>query len=297
MKCIKEFNLNKELDKYKYQYTNITDRQLKLKMYGLIGEERVNYELIHIEKNLLMMYNIRLRINNDTFQTDFILIGNNKVIILEVKNLMDNIHITKDKNIERIIHRKDRDEICGMYNPIIQMNNQIKKLQIYFSMHNVNIEVKGYVVMANDKSIIINDSDVDNVIMYYDLKLIINEEFNNEELLSSSYAISEMLYKDNKEYDFSKYNFIQKNMLYHVYSPRNLNQNDYILYCKVLDIRNEIHKKNNIPMHYIFNNKEAERLVLAKPCSKDEFIKVQGFKEKRYQLFGEEIINIFKNKQ
>ncbi len=47
----------------------------------------------------------------------------------------------------------------------------------------------------------------------------------------------------------------------------------------------------------IFNNRDAERLVLAKPCSKEEFIKVPGFKEKRYQVFGKEIINIFKNNQ
>lgn len=297
MKCVKEFNLNKELDKYKYQCKSMTDRQLKLKMYGLIGEERVNYELIHIEKNLIMLYNVRLKINNDAFQADFILIGNNKVILLEVKNLMDNIHITKNGSVERIIHRKDRDEICGMYNPIMQMNKQIKKLETYFLNNNISVEIKGYVVMANEKSIIINDSEINNVIMYYELKRIINEEFNNEEPSNKSYEISELLCKDNDEYDFSKYNFIQNNMLYHTYTPKKLNHNDYILYCKVLEIRNEIHKNNNIPTHYIFNNRDAERLVLAKPCSKEEFIKVPGFKEKRYQLFGKEIINIFKNNQ
>ena len=143
MKCVKEFNLNKELDKYKYQCKSMTDRQLKLKMYGLIGEERVNYELIHIEKNLIMLYNVRLKINNDAFQADFILIGNNKVILLEVKNLMDNIHITKNGSVERIIHRKDRDEICGMYNPIMQMNKQIKKLETYFLNNNQRLRCNG----------------------------------------------------------------------------------------------------------------------------------------------------------
>jgi hypothetical protein len=36
-------------------------------------------------------------------------------------------------------------------------------------------------------------------------------------------------------------------------------------------------------------------LVINKPTTKAEFVGVKGFKEKRYEMFGEEIIKIFKN--
>ena len=64
---------------------------------------------------------------------------------------------------------------------------------------------------------------------------------------------------------------------------------------KLLKIRKEISNSKNMPPCNIFNNREAELLVINKPTTKAEFVGVKGFKEKRYEMFGEEIIKIFKN--
>lgn len=294
MKFLKEFNLSRELERYKYNAKNITDRQIKLKMYGLIGEERVYYALKHISNDLLCLYNIRIKDNDDSFQNDFLIIGNEKIVILEVKNLMDNIRINKDGTIDRIIHRKSFDEICGIYSPIKQVEHQAKKLEEYLKKHNYNVNIIGYVVMGNDKTKIINDSNLTSIIMYYDICEVIKKEFKFESLKQIAYDISTFLCVNNQKYDFNKYKKIQNDMLTDIYVPKNLNKKEYEIYLKIIEIRTKIHIETNMPIPYIFTNKEAENLVLFKPNSKDEFMMVPGFKEKRYNLFGEEVIKIFK---
>ena len=174
MKILKEFNLSRQLELYKLKYKMCNDRQLRLKMYGLIGEERVYYELKKSKMDLICLYNIRILIENDTFQVDYVIIGNSKIIIFEVKNLMDNIHIKKDGEVERIIHRKTFDETCGIKNPISQVKEQTKKLKEYLNENNFNIDVEGIVLMANDKTKIINDSSNNNIYMYYNKYFSVN---------------------------------------------------------------------------------------------------------------------------
>ena len=63
------------------------------------------------------------------------------------------------------------------------------------------------------------------------------------------------------------------------------------MYLKVIKFRKEYAIEKQIPVCNVFSNREAERLVIAKPKTKKEFIAIPGFKEKRYDLFGEEITN------
>lgn len=296
MKCLKEFDLSRELEKYKY-YNKENTKQIQLKMYGLIGEERVDYILKQIDMDLLYIYNIRIVNDIDTFQIDFVVIGQEKMMLIEVKNLMDNIHISKEGKVERIIHRKTRDETYGMHNPSYQLNEQIDKLNAFLKIHSMYMPIVGYVVMANDKSVIVNDSTISNIIMYYDLKQVILNEFKDVKLSEKNYNVASLLIENHRDFNFSKFKYIQKQMMNETYVPKNLNTNEYNIYLDILKIRSKIHEQRNLPIHYIFTNKEAENLVLAKPLTKEEFMKVPGFKEKRYQMFGEEIINIFKKNQ
>ena len=67
------------------------------------------------------------------------------------------------------------------------------------------------------------------------------------------------------------------------------------MYIKVLEIRKRVGESLNIPLCNVFNNKEAELLIRKKPKTKEEFISIKGFKERRYEMYGEDIIKIFKN--
>ncbi len=289
---LKDFNLSRELELYKMNLQNV-DQNIKLKMYGLIGEERVYYSLNQCNCEGIVLYNVRVKEKEHFFQNDFIIISHFKVIIFEVKNWMDNVRINKDYSVDRIIHRKDRDEVCGVINPIYQLNEQIRKMQNYLCELGYKHVVSGYIIMANEKTKIIDDANYNHMIMYTKICEIINKEMT-EKTIDEDYKLAELLMKRNKEYDFRNFRKIGEKMLHSVYVPQKMTYDDYQLYCKMLKIRERLHREYDLPIHYIFTNKEAENMVKIKPKNKEEFIRVPGFKEKRYLLFGEEIIKLFK---
>lgn len=53
-------------------------------------------------------------------------------------------------------------------------------------------------------------------------------------------------------------------------------------------------KENNLQVYYIFDNKQLEMLLKVKPRTKDEFIYETGLGQNKYNLYGEDIINIIK---
>lgn len=53
-------------------------------------------------------------------------------------------------------------------------------------------------------------------------------------------------------------------------------------------------KKENIKPYFIYTNEELEQLSIHKPTTKDEFVSVKGFGIKKYEKYGEDIINIIK---
>ena len=50
--------------------------------------------------------------------------------------------------------------------------------------------------------------------------------------------------------------------------------------------------KNNIKPYMIFNNDQLVELVKRLPTSKEELIAINGFAEKKFELYGEDIIKI-----
>lgn len=289
---LKDFNLSRELELYKMKSRN-SNQNVKLKMYGLLGEERVYYNLKQCNCEGICLYNIRIKEKEYYFQNDFIIINHSKLIILEVKNWMDNVKINKDYSVERIIHRKNRDEVCGVINPIYQLNEQIRKMQNFLFKLGYQYKVSGYIVMANEKTIIYDESNYNHMIMYTRIGEIIGNEITSE-IKKEDYNLAEELIKKNKEYNFQNFKKIGEKMLYSVYVPKAKTYDDYQLYCEMLKIREKVHRECGLPIPYIFTNIEAENMIKAKPKTKEEFIQVPGFKEKRYLLFGEEIIKLFK---
>lgn len=289
---LKDFNLSRELEQYKMNSRN-AEQNIKLKMYGLIGEERVYYSLKQCNCDGIGLYNIRIKEKEYYFQNDFIIINNYKVIILEVKNWMDNVRINKDYSVDRIIHRKERDEVCGVVNPVYQLNEQIRKMQNYLWALGYQYVVSGYIIMANEKTKIIDDANYNHMVMYTKIGEIINKEMIAKPT-EDDIKLAELLIKRNEEYDFRNFKKIGEKMLHNVYVPQNMTYDDYQLYCKMLKVRERLHRECGLLIHYIFTNKEAENMIKIKPKNKEEFMHVPGFKEKRYLLFGEEIIKLFK---
>lgn len=70
--------------------------------------------------------------------------------------------------------------------------------------------------------------------------------------------------------------------------------NDNQLYDKLREFRLNQSKQENLKPYMIFNNEELESLCTIKPKTKDEFIAIKGFGEKKYDKYGIDIIEIIK---
>ena len=70
---------------------------------------------------------------------------------------------------------------------------------------------------------------------------------------------------------------------------------DDTLYESLRKYRFEKAKLLNIKQYLIFNNEQLGDLVLKRPTTKDDFIKLSGFGTKKYEEYGKEIIDIILN--
>lgn len=278
-KFIKDFNYSVELFKNRTRYNNTNMK------YGIIGEERVAYQLKICQANILCLHNIRLIINERKMQFDFVVITDNNVYVLEVKNLMGNLILNQDNSVERLIYKKTGIERYGIENPVIGIKEQEKELQKYIARIGINTQVNGMLIMGNDKTIIYNYSNFKNVFKYEKINEFFEKECINAVVSDISYTIANQLLHDNKEYDYRLIELIKYKM-YNQYIPCFNNKEDEMFYMKLLGIRKKYCDILKMPACNIYNNKEAELLVKYKPKNKEEFTKIRGFKEKRYQLLG-----------
>jgi superfamily II DNA helicase RecQ len=46
--------------------------------------------------------------------------------------------------------------------------------------------------------------------------------------------------------------------------------------------------------YFIYNNEEMNNIIAAKPTTKEELLKIAGFGEKKYEMYGEDIISIIR---
>lgn len=286
-KFLKDFNLSLEMSKMKSRYVD------KLYRYGLLGEEKVYYKLKNINIDMLCLYNIRIKYLNEKLQFDFICICNEIIFVIEVKNLLGNIYFTKEQKVIREVTKNDIKQYSSMDNPIDQVEHHVNILTKFLKDNKFNRKIVGILVMANDKMIIINESSFSNIIKASEIEKLILSYYNDRPLLKEDNIIGELLLKRDKEYNYYMVNYMKKE-IDNQYIPKSLTVEEKELYYELLTFRKRYYLKNNIPACNVFTNRDAEMLVKAKPKTKKEFISIKGFKEKKYEMFGEEIIKIFK---
>ena len=284
---IKEFKIEEEVFKLKNKYgTN-------LYKYGLIGEERVAHQLKICDEDIICLYDVILEFNSQRSQYDFIVISKEIIFIIEVKNLLGNIEVKTDGVIERLVYKDGVIERCGIFNPFVQLEEQKKRLDGFLKFNGYNKEIVKILTMANDKTIIYGNKEQYNVIRFDELNKFLKKYINNKENDEENYKIGELILKNTKKYNYQISNVIQHKII-NQYVPKFVSFADKMYYIQILNLRKELSKKYNMPACNIYNNKEAELLVINKPKSKEEFIAIRGFKEKRFEMFGVEVIKIFK---
>lgn len=120
---------------------------------GYHGEMEVDYHLKQFPHDkCFVLHNIRLQIRNIYFQIDTLIISENTIIILEVKNLSGVIEY--DSELYQLV-QYNRDKKTALQDPILQTEIQKTHLQSWLQQFNLSIPID-YLVVSSNPSTIIN---------------------------------------------------------------------------------------------------------------------------------------------
>lgn len=152
---------------------------------GIVAEFEV-YKIIH--RKLFGEYrffnSVYLPKNEkEVTETDFIIIHENGIFVLEIKNIYGNIYgeIESDNWIQRI---EEQNKIVNIYNPIKQNKNHIKYLKQNINMDKYNLldeNIYSIIVFGNNSnidSVRLNESNL-KVINIDELEDALNDIINN----------------------------------------------------------------------------------------------------------------------
>ena len=280
--------------------------------YGIQGENKILYELKNSHIPMYILHDINLEYKDYKAQIDFIILTKKNYYIIECKNLYGNISIDNKGNFYRINNKNK----VGIYNPITQLDRHINIIRRYIEDRNNFIGkliVKkifdsmyhGIVVLANDNTVVEDKyapKTVKNKVIRAD-KLI--EYIKYIEKNTDSYASSE------KDIISSCNNILalcKKEETFDEEIPLlNINE-DITDNSKILNINNDDEIRTNLKKYrlnksrelnykpyFIFSDKTLEELINKKPKNKVELKQIEGFGDKKIEMYGIDIIKIINN--
>lgn len=280
--------------------------------YGIQGENKILYELKNSHIPMYILHDINLEYKDYKAQIDFIILTKKNYYIIECKNLYGNISIDNKGNFYRINNKNK----VGIYNPITQLDRHINIIRRYVEDRNNFIGkliVKkifdsmyhGIVVLANDNTVVEDKyapKNVKNKVVRAD-KLI--EYIKYIEKNTDSYASSE------KDIISSCNNILalckKEETIDEEIPLLNINE-DITDNNKTLNINNDDEIRTNLKKYrlnksrelnykpyFIFSDKTLEELINKKPKNKVELKLIEGFGDKKIEMYGIDIIKIINN--
>lgn len=127
--------------KYRMQLSNNYQQKYFTLNKGYEGEHLFDSLTEQLECNCLILNDLRLSTNNQSFQIDSLLISKNSIYIFEVKNYSRDYYYTSDK-----ILKNDHSEVT---NPIIQLHRAESLLRQLLLKLNFSISIQSYVIFIN----------------------------------------------------------------------------------------------------------------------------------------------------
>lgn len=280
--------------------------------YGIQGENKILYELKNSHIPMYILHDINLEYKDYKAQIDFIILTKKNYYIIECKNLYGNISIDNKGNFYRINNKNK----VGIYNPITQLDRHINIIRRYIEDRNNFIGkliVKkifdsmyhGIVVLANDNTVVENKyapKNVKNKVIRAD-QLI--EYIKYIEKNTDSYASSE------KDIISSCNNILalckKEETIAEERPLLNINE-DITDNNKTININNDDEIRTNLKKYrlnkskelnykpyFIFSDKTLEELINKKPKNKVELKQIEGFGDKKIEMYGIDIIKIINN--
>lgn len=299
---------------------NVKSKQEKLYLYeeiqkykyGIQGENKILYELKNSHIPMYILHDINLEYKDYKAQIDFIILTKKNYYIIECKNLYGNISIDNKGNFYRINNKNK----VGIYNPITQLDRHINIIRRYIEDRNNFIGkliVKkifdsmyhGIVVLANDNTVVEDKyapKNVKNKVIRAD-QLI--EYIKYIEKNTDSYASSE------KDIISSCNNILalckKEETIAEEIPLLNINE-DITDSNKTININNDDEIRTNLKKYrlnksrelnykpyFIFSDKTLEELINKKPKNKVELKQIEGFGDKKIEMYGIDIIKIINN--
>lgn len=242
---------------------------------GMVGEERLNYNLINSDIPMYIMHDLVLTFNNKTAQIDFIIITKRSAYILESKNLSGNVDIEKDGTFTRRLGRYKK----GIKNPLTQNVEHENLINEIFKKERIKIKYESLVILTNDNTFLNfkkSDKDYKGLIIRNDkiIEVLKAKEkkkhiIRNEEKIKS---ICDIILK------YEKYSFDVEQ-----------------LRIKLKQYRKEKSNYEQIQPYMIFNDQTLEELINKIPLNLEELKLINGFGDYKINKYGNDIIEIIKN--
>lgn len=280
--------------------------------YGIQGENKILYELKNSHIPMYILHDINLEYKDYKAQIDFIILTKKNYYIIECKNLYGNISIDNKGNFYRINNKNK----VGIYNPITQLDRHVNIIRRYIEDRNNFIGkliVKkifdsmyhGIVVLANDNTVVEDK---------YAPKTVKNKVIRADQLIeyikyieknTDSYASSE------KDIISSCNNILalckKEETIAEERPLLNINE-DITDNNKTININNDDEIRTNLKKYrlnkskelnykpyFIFSDKTLEELINKKPKNKVELKQIEGFGDKKIEMYGIDIIKIINN--
>ncbi|QOR67979.1 HRDC domain-containing protein [Cytobacillus suaedae] len=287
------------------------ENHLKLFSIGITGEKNVLFELQNSMLPFLVLHNINIEFEDYKAQLDFVIITHKFILVMEVKKLFGNIHITENGDFQRVITKNNKVvNKEGMYSPINQVERHVAILdRLLKSNGSINkCPIKYAVTFANQKTIIDIDKNApsnikSNVIRHDQIKTFLKNELEKKSpvfmLDQHLYGIADAILLNCKEksFNFEDYTLdkpkeIKKESIYDAILLENPLVTSHTLRELLADFRLRLSRELNVKPYYIFTNRILENLVEKKPVTIQQLIEIEGFGHKKTQEFGKEIISI-----
>lgn len=273
----------------------LRDNELKLLNIGLKGEKQILFELLNSNIPMYIFHDVYYEWGNLNAQIDFVVVTEQKVFIIECKNMVGNV-IINDKG-DFIREYNDIKE--GMYSPVTQNKRHIdllcnlilanQNLVGKFIKRNIINDFESIVVFANPKTIIKDKyapTDIKRMVMRVDgVSKYIRQTLNNSAKIKMlDYAEFFQLNNLGVKTDYT--------IKYKKYEKEIMAKDIAILREKLKEYRLEKARTDKIKPYFVFTNEQLEEILKVRPKTLDELLVINGFGKYKVDKFGKDIIAI-----
>lgn len=296
----------------KYPNNEEIYKELKFCEAGLRGENEIEYELKNADIGMYVLHDINLSYNGSTAQIDYILFTPAYTYFLECKNLIGNITVDASGQFIREYTWNNKHQKESIYSPLTQAEKHIDIFnKIWKSQHendflvkilqpNINDYYKPLVVITNKKNLLNLENAPNNIknnviradsLVSYIKNDIANRKkelrWTKKEMYKNAYKIMSCYNKDIKIDYEEKYKSL-------ISDEDKMAINREEVKKRLLEFREKKHVERNIPIDYVFNDKELELILNKMPKSLIELTESNILSSVKLKFHGEEIINIIK---